>query len=262
MSDSFEFKYRGKDFQLFGVSAGDYIFRKIAQTGCFYELDLLTYIESVFPAGVELGIDCGANLGNHSVFFGSFICRDLIAVEVNPLVVPVLRKNLTSNIEHFSLYEIAVGREAGRGSLEEPEDVMSELGMVSVSAGSQGDIAITTLDSLYLDWSGKPESGTAKVSFIKMDIEGMELDALKGATQLLKEHSPDLFIEAADREAYGKLRYYLSRFDYSPVNSHAITPVYHFQFRPSMWAKLRHAVLDRIGFYWLRSRVSESLRRK
>ena len=248
------FNYRERDFRIMGVSTKDYIYRKIREYSGFYELDLLLYIESCFPHGVEVCIDVGANIGNHSVYFGNFICKDLIAIEVNPMVTPVLRKNLSMNLDSFTLYETAVGMKKSRGRLKNPVNVMSALGMVSVVAESGGDVEISTLDALYSTWCEQKETPNKHISFVKLDIEGMELDALKGASQLLAKDHPDLFIEAANATAYRALVDYLSQFQYSAINSHAITPVYHFKYRASAWASLTHATLHKLGFYYFRSR--------
>jgi len=244
-----------------GVSAKDYIYRKICQYNGFYELDLLSYIESCFPDGVEVCIDVGANIGNHSVYFGNFISKDLIAIEVNPMVTPVLRENLNMNVDSFTLYEIAVGREKSRGRLENPVDMMSLSGMVSVVTESGGDVKISTLDTLYSIWREQNESPNKRISFVKLDIEGMELDALKGASQLLVNEHPDLFVEAANATAYQALVDYLSQFQYSAINSHAITPVYHFKYRASGAASIKHTILRRSGFYYFRSRSFGFIRR-
>lgn len=55
------------------------------------------------------------------------------------------------------------------------------------SVGSDGDsqIEVTTLDS---------EVGDDKVTFIKMDIEGSELNALKGARKTIMKYKPRLAI--------------------------------------------------------------------
>ena len=41
--------------------------------------------------------------------------------------------------------------------------------------------------------------GVAKVDFIKMDIEGAERDALKGAAQTLKTYKPRLMLDMYHR---------------------------------------------------------------
>lgn len=84
--------------------------------------------------------------------------------------------------------KLAIGAE--RASIAQPKETVSSRsrinGDVSYSSGEVDMIEVYPLDDLELD----------NVSLIKVDIEGFELDFLKGAEQTLRENRPHLAISA------------------------------------------------------------------
>ena len=57
-----------------------------------------------------------------------------------------------------------------------------------------------------------------RLDLIKMDVEGMELEALAGATKSIQLHRPMMLIEALKVDA-GKLRAWLEELNYSVLQS-------------------------------------------
>jgi hypothetical protein len=81
------FKYHGREIWLKGVDESDWIYTRIKQTGYFYEIDLLKYIwYANFGLRKGLVLDIGANIGNHSVFFGTYVADKVVSFEPNPSV--------------------------------------------------------------------------------------------------------------------------------------------------------------------------------
>ena len=74
----------------------------------------------------------------------------------------------------------------------------------------------------------------ANIGMIKIDVEGMELDVLKGAKEILLKKRPHLFIEAKNNLEFQKIYNYLIKFKYIPMSVWAKTPVYHFVYKPSL----------------------------
>ena len=236
-ASTMEFTYRTKKFDIQGLSQTDHIYKIISKTKSFYEIDLLEHIYNITEKSDQnktLAIDVGANIGNHSIFLKSFICDHLIAIEPNPTILPILKRNLEKNIDSYSLYECAVGDSVGTGSLSIPDGSNDNVGMAKISYGSSGDnnIPITTLDQIINEWQNK-QSDAFKISVIKIDIEGMELPALNGAEKLIKYHKPHIFAEAATEEEFEKINNFLRPLGYKKLSRWAETPVYHFSYRPS-----------------------------
>jgi FkbM family methyltransferase len=87
---------------------------------------------------------------------------------------------------------------------------------VSKSSSSEG-IRATTVDDLVA------ETGLNRVNWIKMDIEGGEVEALKGAAKTMRDHRPSVFVELHDtvqpvRDLLRQYGYCIKReaFDASP----------------------------------------------
>lgn len=228
-----QFDYRSKRFDITGHAEDDHIYRQIAHNGGFYEIDLLEYIDGIRQFILQekrqsIAIDIGANIGNHSVFLGTFVADHLIAIEPNPDVLACLRRNLSTNLDHYTLFECAVGGAEGRGSICMPAHMRGNIGAAKVEADNAGGIRIATVDSLLATWSEKSTT-PPHVALIKIDVEGMEPQVLNGAEKTIKKHRPHIFAEAAGRDELEKLNTYLVPLGYRRMPGHwAATPVYHF----------------------------------
>jgi len=231
-----KFKYRQKTFDIDGISQEDAIYRTIVQTRCFYEIDLLEYMYSIrhyFRKENGTAVDVGANIGNHSIFMQSFLTANLISIEPNPKVLAILHRNLKQNINNYSIYDCAVGETAGMGSIFLPDGAKNNVGMAKIDLdGHDNNITITTLDAIVERWN-TTHNMDSNISIIKIDVEGMEMAALKGAKNTIQKHKPHLFIEAATIEEFGEVNSYLRSLGYKVLSRWAVTPVYHFSYSPS-----------------------------
>ena len=234
-----EFKYQSRGFDIKGVSEDDHIYRQIARTGSFYEIDLLEYIHRIKPfifkeQRQNIVVDIGANIGNHSVFLGTYLADHLIAIEPNPDVIPSLRRNLSKNLGQYTLFECAVGETEGQGEIFVPENMSNNIGAAKVDTGNAGSIEISTLDSILSAWKEKAAAPHC-VSLIKIDVEGMELQVLKGSENTIRQHRPHIFAEAASSKEREATSRYLKSLGYKKMPGHwAATPVYHFAHTPTL----------------------------
>ncbi|MBD3670363.1 MAG: FkbM family methyltransferase [Gammaproteobacteria bacterium] len=238
-----KFNYQDKQFDIVGISDEDHIYRQITRNMTFYEIDLLEYMAFILPKSPlsnRTAIDIGANIGNHSIYMRTFLADYLIAVEPNPKVLPVLHRNLDTNIRDYQIVEFGLGNQDGEASISIPESGENNIGMAKVSLDSkQGDsIKITTLDSIISKWESD-QKAPAEITLIKIDVEGMELPALQGASNVLAKHRPHIFAEAATTDEYRKLNNYLKPLGYRTISKWAATPVYHFAHSPSLSLYLR-----------------------
>ena len=69
---------------------------------------------------------------------------------------------------------------------------------------------------------------------IKIDVEGMGFDVVKGALNSIKKHRPHLFLEAETQDEFIRLNNYLRRLGYLKLTNWAFTPVYHFAYKPKI----------------------------
>jgi FkbM family methyltransferase len=131
----------------------------------------------------ECFVDCGAYTGDSIRAFISHTdnaYRKVIAFEADPAVLPVLETFIASVGSRAALHRAAVGNQ--RGCVRFSGD---GLGGGAVSAASGVEVPGVRLDDAL---------ARERVSFIKMDIEGAELQALEGAHRVIGRDRPVLAV--------------------------------------------------------------------
>jgi FkbM family methyltransferase len=223
--------------------------KMLEQRGTFYEDDLLRHLGRRGPCG-GVYLDVGANIGNHAVFFGTFLADFVVAIEPIPHAARVLERNLAANdIAGYAVVNHAVGAAPGHGRLVRPAEFARWAGATQVietvvddATADDGEIvSITTIDRVLADLA--PRLGDRPVTFMKIDVEGMECQVLAGATELMRRHRPQLAVELVDDDAYGRFTELLAGFGYRRAGRFCWTPTYHFVI-PGLH-QLRDAPCDR-----------------
>ncbi len=129
----------------------------------------------------RVAIDGGAHCGTWSVPMARRFDR-VIAVEPSPDTFEALVHNLASfHCENVDVTQSALGAEAGfveMAPLDPRAEALKNTGARFVQAG-------TSIPRIRIDDWSLPACG-----FIKLDIEGSEVDALKGAAQTLTRCRP------------------------------------------------------------------------
>src|ERR1700722_19648470 len=189
-------------------------------------LALLDLRHRCYGAGV-VAVDCGANIGVHSVEWARHMTGwgIVVAIEAQESIYYALAGNLAiNNCFNARAIHAAVTSAPGSmkipnpnylapasfGSLElkkrdEPEFIGQD---IDYSEGKMGDVRAITLDAFNFP----------RLDLIKSDVEGMELDALAGATKCIATHRPILLIEGIKVDG-AKLRAVLESWNYSVVTS-------------------------------------------
>lgn len=151
-----------------------------------------------FAALLNLGMtamDVGANIGQYALVAANRVGSQghVHAFEPTPSLAAHVRRNLELNgFENATVHPVAVSDTPGRAMLNFAE--ASEPNMNSIVTGetAAGGLIVptVTLDDYVAEHSIGP------VDVVKMDIEGAELQALRGATKLLSgADSPVLVLE-------------------------------------------------------------------
>ncbi len=156
------------------------------------EVDFLC---SLVSAGGTV-IDGGANIGTHTVALARHVgpSGSVIAIEPQPQVFELLNRNIRSNgLTAAKAVHAALAMTAG--SVEIPlldAAARSNVGAFSLLQPIDTQIPkqhypvpVITLDSL----------GLSNVDLIKLDVESMELDTLRGACETLRRCRPILYLE-------------------------------------------------------------------
>jgi len=171
------FQYRGEYVDL-AAPKGDHITR-ILRRGTFYEIDLLEAIRELEIEGPY--VDCGAHVGNHSVYFARF-CKstEVCAVECNLDLIPFLDKNFGSL---GAMIQVYVGDGEPVRWVPGPE---LNVGMGKTVPG--GDIPTRTLAQICPD----------DTALVKLDLEGAEPRVLRASRDWIMKHRPVIVAEAVD----------------------------------------------------------------
>ncbi len=181
---------------LFHFADDSVIGASLARYGEWAEQELHLLHQLVRPG--DTVIDAGANVGCHTLALARFVGSEgrVIAIEAQPAMFDLLATNVTLNGATwarcvFALADQASGATSFALDLAAPE---GNYGAVSFADGQRRHavgaclpVAILALDDLGLE----------RCALLKIDVEGMELDVLRGAERLLLECAPHLYFEQA-----------------------------------------------------------------
>lgn len=191
----------------------DSIGRTVAATGS-YEPGELAFLRSIIRSG-ETVMDVGANIGVFALVMAKAVGSSgrVIAIEPHPENLGRLRANMRlSEATNIDIVEAAVGAKPDTGVLESASDhALAHMTIKTVADGQTAAdtvVAILTLDEVW------HRHGNPVVTCIKLDIEGCEVPALHGASELLKTHRPVLLVEANDRPSMQRLDEVLRPYGY------------------------------------------------
>jgi FkbM family methyltransferase len=161
-----------------------------------YEAGTRSVLKDFLHTG-DVFLDVGAYIGFHACVVAKFVGESglVYAIEPNPEIYKILLTNIHINkLTNVSPLKIALGAEdsetriygydrtnRGAASLIRPQDINEESGKL---------VRVTTVDKLI-------ENGQLRVpNLIKIDVEGFELEVLKGAKTLLEgSQAPMLCLE-------------------------------------------------------------------
>lgn len=165
----------------------DLIQNDIATLHTFYEMDFLQYMQNHYLQDGMTFLDCGANIGNHTLFFACIAnAKNVVSFEGNPKTFKLLEKNIALNTleNRVKIYNCVLGEHKGHAKIahEEPANI----GATSFCEDASGDTEMICIDDL--EWK-------QKIDFVKMDVEGFEYNVLKGMKKLLQRDRPILWIE-------------------------------------------------------------------
>ena len=181
--------------QKLAVFANDDIGLEIFTHGVYEQEGIADVFAVLETLGVECGdavaIDVGANIGNHALRFAEKFSI-VYAFEPNPHTFQLLNFNaqFASNVV---LKNIGISDKAEVLTLrEELSNAGASSAVIDRSGTDKFQISVQPLDDVLprLD----------KVRLIKIDVEGMELQVLRGATDTIVRNQPLIVFEQHDSE--------------------------------------------------------------
>jgi FkbM family methyltransferase len=184
---------------------GDGYWSKLLNLSYQYEDELELLFRDSADVDYTL-LDCGANYGYWSVLVSSkpFGSHKAIAIEPSGQNFPKLANNARVNGNRFELMKCAIGATRGTARLSGTKHEAFSI------AGSQSDgeeVPVIALDNL-LDDGKVAASGKF---LIKLDVEGVEIEAMKGGTRLMQGDSVLLCEEHGNDPRHTVSRYILEQ---------------------------------------------------
>ncbi len=189
-----EFSYYADDARI-GAS--------LAQYGEYSELELALLRQIIKPGWTVL--DVGANIGCLTVPFAQMVGDDghVIAFEAQPENYELLQSN-TVIYDNIDAQHVAVGASAGRLKAPPLRSLLHRnYGKVELGGDFGDAVEVVPLDTLV-----------ERASFIKVDVEGMECEVLRGAKQLIERCRPILYLENDRQDRSNELLQILTDYDY------------------------------------------------
>jgi FkbM family methyltransferase len=187
-------------------------------------VDLLALRRRHYGDGV-VAIDCGANIGVHTVEWAMAMTGwgSVVSIEAQERIYYALAGNITIN-NCFNAIAVhgAVSSESGVLKIPSPNYfVPSSFGSLELRQRDGNEFIGQPIDyentvnvrKLTLD-----EFNLPRVDFIKIDVEGMELEALEGASRSITQSHPIMLIEKIKTDAE-KLREWLKARGYEIIDA-------------------------------------------
>jgi FkbM family methyltransferase len=190
---------------IFEFPYGDGYWSKLLNRTYHYEDELELLFKDSADVDYTL-LDCGANYGYWSVLVSSrpFGSHKAIAIEPSGQNFPKLANNARINGNRFEAMKCAIG--AARGTARLSGTKHEAFSIAGDQSGGE-EVPVLALDDLLDD--GKIAPGGKYL--IKLDVEGVEIEAMKGGTRLMQGDSVLLCEEHGNDPAHTVSRYILEQ---------------------------------------------------
>jgi FkbM family methyltransferase len=191
---------RGRHGYMLYNSNDTFIGRSLELYGEWAEAEL-RLLGSVIKTG-SIVLDVGANIGCHSVFFGQAAGPEGKVLSFEP--ERVLFQQLCANIALNSLsnvltFNMAAGASAGSVRIAQMDHTKSQ-NFGGLSLAGDNETSDETTSVIRIDDLGLPAC-----TLIKVDVEGMELDVINGASATIEAYKPVLYVENNNEAKSGPL---------------------------------------------------------
>ena len=165
-----------------------------------YSADVIAVLRRVLSPG-DTVFDCGANIGEITLIAAKRVgvAGRVYAFEPLPGFADQLERHAEENrFENITVLRAGVSSEPGKAPIFVSDqtfgdgcrnDGLGTLFPTEVRSQGAGEIELVTIDDVVR------EAGIQRLDLIKLDIEGAELSALRGASQVLKSLKPRIIVE-------------------------------------------------------------------
>jgi len=178
------------------IYPGNEVFRSIFVRG-IYDPSLVTIINTLLPSD-GVFIDIGANMGYCSLLMSKTVGEDGKVFAIEPSERDFLRlvDNVSLNrLNNVNVYRLAISDKSGNVKISIAPEERSSLNTLGTAFSNKGieelrteEVIATTLDAFI------KQEEIDRIDVIKMDIEGSEFKALKGARESIEKYRPTLIV--------------------------------------------------------------------
>lgn len=180
----------------------------------------------------DLFLDVGANIGGYSIWAGE-LGAQVVALEPAPDTFKLLAENAALNSYPITVMQAAAGAANGTAAFTKGQDALNRF-----DPSGAASTEVVTVDSLI---------GEKIVSGMKVNVEGFEIEVLRGCEKALQEQRIRLIqLEwnheclrslGIDREPVADLLAEHGYALYRPTNEGDLVPLTNLEFGPDVFAK-------------------------
>lgn len=201
----------------------EFVGTSLALYGEWCDFELLVLSRFIAPG--DIVIDIGANVGTHTVAFAEMVGPSgrVFAFEPQRSVFYLLAGNVALNgLTNVFCHQMAVGNEIGTITVplapaphvrynyggvrlrDKGERVVLMHGVECPDSITLETVPITKVDAIE----------TPSCRAIKIDVEGMEIDVLRGAMETIERCRPVLYLECGDKKSATQIGALLEHINY------------------------------------------------
>ncbi len=176
-----------------------------------YEEELLI-LDQIVKKDLE-SVDVGVYRGVYTYKLAQ-LSKHVNCFEPNPLIFPYLNKNLKKIVKNITLYNLALSDKRNITKLRIPKRFSTnqknnyeekyKMGFATIHhkniLGNEDfishEVKTSMLDDLLTN---------NKIGFIKIDVEGHEINVLNGSRNIIKKNKPNLLVEIEERHSQKKV---------------------------------------------------------
>jgi len=156
----------------------------------YAEIALTALMLKILRQG-DFMVDVGTHFGYEALLASQLVGKNgsVVCFEPHPDTFKIARKNLTES--NIAVNNMAVGSADGHIKMLNNDVSQSAFNSISASSddGASIDVPLVSLDSFF-------KERKQKINFIKCDVEGFEMEVLKGAINVIEQDKPVLVLEA------------------------------------------------------------------
>ena len=168
-----------------------WLYERLSSFRRFPNYEKILYLRTVKKGSIV--IDAGANCGYFTTLFSMMVGKsgEVHAFEPVPESYALLKANTERRTFNVITNKLALGKKKGKASIAYDPCDSEKASLIRTSSigGQTKEVQVIPLDD-YIQ-----EKNIRRLDFIKCDVEGYELQVLKGMKKSLTEFTPQLSIE-------------------------------------------------------------------